>query len=41
MNEFTIFTAALNIKSPWFIQEVLLKQEDHGEDLHITIGHDK
>lgn len=41
MDEFTIFTAALNIKSPWFIKDVLLKQEDHGEDLHITIGHEK
>ncbi len=41
MDEFTIFTAALNIKAPWFIKEVHLKEEDHGEDLHITIGHQK
>lgn len=41
MDEFTIFTAALNIKAPWYIKKVQLREEEHGEDLHITIGHQR
>jgi transposase len=41
MDEFTIFTAALNIRAPWYIKEVELRKEEHGEDLHITLGHQR
>lgn len=41
MDEFTIFTAALNLRSPWFIEQVYMKDTEQGEELHIRIGHQK
>ena len=41
MHEFTIFTTELNLKRPWYIEEVTLKESEYGEDLHIKIGHEK
>ncbi|MBK8501977.1 MAG: transposase family protein [Saprospiraceae bacterium] len=39
--EFALFTGALNIRSPWYIKQVTLKDSEYGEDLHISIGHKK
>jgi len=41
MTEFEIFTSALNLKSPWQISKVTIEQSESGEELHITIEHEK
>lgn len=41
MDEFTIFTAALNLVKPWYIDYVELKEGPEKEEIHITISHDK
>ncbi len=41
MDEFTIFTAALNIRAPWYIERVTIIEGEDGEELHIAIGHKK
>ena len=41
MDEFTIFTAALNLNAPWFIEKVRLEKGERKEQIHITISHKK
>jgi transposase len=41
MEELPIFTAALELKSPWFIERVYFKVEEGHKRLYIEVGHDR
>lgn len=41
MTEFKVFTQALGIQQPWYISKVELETTESGEDLHITLDHER
>lgn len=41
MKELSIFTAALELESPWYVEEVYFEGEGKEKKLHIHVGHEK